>query len=121
MRRTIFATFALVAISLASTHALALAGKYAVKGTNPGGKGNYTGTVTITQKGDLYQLAWSVGTTYTGVGIKSGNVLSVGWGTGGAAGYGVVSYTIGADGTLTGTWAGPKDTGLGTETLTPQK
>lgn len=121
MRLRLFAGIAILALGLISAPAFALTGKYAVKGTNPGGKGNYAGTVTITQKGDLYQLAWSVGANYTGVGIKNGNVLSVGWGTGGAAGYGIVAYTIGADGTLTGTWAGAKDATLGTEMLTPQK
>lgn len=95
-------------------------GEYAVKGTNPGGNGNYAGTLSMKKKGDVYEMQWSVGTNYSGVGIQHGNVLSVGWGTTGHSGYGVVSYHIAADGSLTGQWATAKADGMGTETLTPR-
>lgn len=95
-------------------------GEYAVKGTNPGGNGNYAGTLTMKKKGDVYEMQWSVGTNYSGVGIQHGDILSVGWGTAGRSGYGVVSYHIAADGSLTGQWATAKADGMGTETLTPK-
>ena len=98
-----------------------IGGVYAVQGTNPGGKGSYTGTVTITSVGKLYQIDWKVGNAYSGVGIRNGNILSVGWGNLAQAGFGVVSYNIQSNGVLSGTWAMVKGSELGTETLTPMK
>ena len=98
-----------------------IGGTYAVQGTNPGGKVSYTGTVTITPTGKVYQMDWKVGNTYSGIGIVNGNILSVGWGNLAQAGYGVVTYTIQSNGVLSGTWAMAKGTELGTETLTPMK
>ncbi len=95
-------------------------GDYTVQGSNPGGKGHYAGTLTMTKKGEVYEMQWRVGTTYRGIGIQHGNILSVGWGAPGQSGYGVVSYTIATDGTLTGQWATASAPNLGTETLTPK-
>lgn len=94
-------------------------GLYAVQGTNPDG-GSYSGNVAITPKGNVYELQWSVGTPYSGIGIRSQDVLSVSWGTPGGSGFGIVAYKIDPDGSLHGTWATPDNTRLGTETLTPQ-
>ncbi len=92
-----------------------LSGTYKITtGKNPDGS-SYTGSVKITKKGDVYQLAWSIpGTSYVGVGILKDHVLSVGWGQGTAPG--IVAYAV-SGGTLDGVWASPSDTHLGKERL----
>lgn len=92
-----------------------LSGTYKItKGKNPNGT-SYTGSVTINPHGRVYELAWSIpGTSYAGVGILKGHVLSVGWGHGAAPG--VVAYEVGRD-TLDGTWTGGADMRLGRERL----
>lgn len=95
-----------------------IGGTYTVEGMNPGGKGEYKGTVTITQQGSIYRLQWNVGNTFSGIGIVQDNVLAVTWV--GGAGAGVVAYTIKSDGSLEGVWASSKDTELGKERLKPQ-
>ena len=88
-----------------------------VKGQNPNGK-TYTGTVTIHPSGDTYGVTWKLASSesYTGVAIKNGSVLTVGWGVGGK-GAGVVDYEVSGS-TLNGKWATPGGTQLGTEVLT---
>lgn len=113
---------ALLVCGLVPQLAQAIGGKYEVRGTNPSGKGVYSGTVQITPKGgELYQVRWDVGTTFSGVGIVRGPVFSVGWGHADKPGYGVVHYVIDPDGSLRGTWATADASGAGTETLTPVK
>ncbi len=92
-----------------------LSGTYRItRGKNPDGS-SYTGSVTIKPHGKLYQLAWSIpGTSYAGVGILKGDVLSVGWGSGSVPG--VVAYAVGAQ-SLDGVWANPGDTSQGSERL----
>lgn len=86
-----------------------------VAATLPSGKA-YVGTVTLTPQGSTYAVTWKLPhETYSGVGILRGNVLVVGWGTGGG-GAGVVAYGISA-GKLDGTWAQPGGNALGTEVL----
>lgn len=82
----------------------------------PDGK-SYKGTVLIKPTGKTFSVAWatSVG-SYTGVGIKDGDLLVAGWGTGGQ-GAGAVLYTKSGT-TLDGVWATPGGTALGTEVLT---
>lgn len=77
---------------------------------------NYTGTVTIKPTGSTYAVTWKLPSeTYSGVGIKEGDTLTVGWGVGGK-GAGVVSYTMNGS-TLDGKWATPGGTSLGSEVL----
>ncbi|MDP2343520.1 MAG: hypothetical protein Q8O67_21350 [Deltaproteobacteria bacterium] len=94
-----------------------LSGDYQiVAATSPSNKG-YAGTVSIAPQGATYSVTWKLANeTYAGVGILSGNVFVVGWGTGGG-GAGVVSYGI-SGGKLDGTWAQPGGNALGTEVLT---
>jgi hypothetical protein len=76
----------------------------------------YTGTVAIVPTGETYSVTWAVsGGGFRGVGIKRGDVLSVGWSPG--ATVGVVSYDIARD-TLVGRWSLLNETRVGTETLT---
>ncbi|MBK7857996.1 MAG: hypothetical protein IPJ65_05100 [Archangiaceae bacterium] len=87
------------------------AGTFAAKGANPGGKGGYEGTVTITKNGETYNVAWALpgSPEYKGVAIMMDGTLGVGWGMGAA--YGVVVYRV-SGGSLKGLWAtsgsGPK-------------
>ncbi|MCA9633804.1 MAG: hypothetical protein KC766_39400 [Myxococcales bacterium] len=82
-------------------------------GTNEAG-GHYTGRVHIAPQGASHALTWDLdsGEHYTGVGVLSGDLLTVGWG----AGSGAVVYDIRGD-RLNGRWASPGDTKLGKEEL----
>lgn len=101
---------------------VAIGGRYDVQGSNPSGQGGgYTGTVDITQKGDVYYLYWHVGNTYGGLGIRDGNTLAVSWANANLGIFGVVSYKIQPDGSLNGVWAIADSTGLGSELLTPKR
>ncbi|MBI4366682.1 MAG: hypothetical protein HY543_07690 [Deltaproteobacteria bacterium] len=104
-----------------SATAVRVGGTYTVVGKNPGGKGGYHGTLTITPDGELFHLQWSVGTTYTGIGVQDKNVLVVGWGNLHQPGYGMVAYTVQANGILEGKWTTFGGRALGTETATPKK
>ena len=89
-----------------------------VSSTTPGAGKGYAGTVNLTPHGDTYAVAWRLasGESYTGVGIRQGDVLVVGWGISQDS-VGVVSYR--AEGaTLVGVWAIPGGESLGAETLT---
>lgn len=86
-----------------------------VASQSPIGGGSYTGTVTIEPTGDTYRLQWQLPReSYGGVGIRRGDVLAVGWGSG--KGAGVVAYTVRPDG-YDGVWATPGGQRLGTEVL----
>jgi|GEM_PF-1401178 len=95
-----------------------LEGTYAVQGTNPGGKGDYTGSVIISQTGETLKVVWNVGTAYIGTGVLTGDVLSVAYTDENKRFFGIVAYKISGDGkTLEGTWASHNGKSLGTETL----
>jgi uncharacterized protein (DUF2147 family) len=82
-----------------------VSGKYKIlSASNPDGRGGYSGSVAITERGDMYAIDWTIANTapYKGVGIVTGQVLGVGWGVG--AEYGVAVYTVNG-GTLDGKWA----------------
>jgi len=93
-----------------------LSGTYKItKASTPEG-GAYTGNVTIKPNGDVYEVTWVLPKeTYSGVAIKQGELLIVGWGAAGKA-AGVVSYQVGPKG-LDGKWGAPGARQLGTETL----
>ena len=106
MSGLVILTFALLlpGLSVYAAEAPDLTGRYTCVGTNPGG-GTYRGTVSITKKGELYLLTWTISPreTYKGLGIVQDNVLAVSF-------YsrftGVVAYKIeqGAK-KLVGKWA----------------
>lgn len=88
-----------------------------VTGKPPEGSGSYTGTVSITPSGETYTVTWTLpAVAYNGVGIRRGDLFIVGWGEEGK-GAGVVSYE-GNGSELSGKWAAPGGTQLGTEVLT---
>jgi len=85
-------------------------GRYRLTGQKPDGTA-YSGTVSISRKGDDYLLVWQAGTErYRGAGKRHDNLLQV------RRGDGIpVIYALNADGTLRGLWG----KGAGEETLTP--
>lgn len=91
-----------------------LSGDYRITlGTNESG-GRYTGKVGIVPRGTSYALKWELdsGEQYTGVGVLTGDLLTVGWG----AGSGAVVYDVRGD-KLDGSWVGRGDPKLGKEDL----
>ncbi len=102
--------------------AVAVGGVYDVRGTNPGGRGNYSGTAMISQVGgDVYKIDWSVGSAYSGTGRLSGKTLDVEWGDGQTS-IGTVKYNVEPDGRLTGVWYTKQDpNNLGSEILLPRR
>jgi hypothetical protein len=75
-------------------------GNYAVEGSNAGGGGSYTGTVTVQKTGDTYRVVWDVGgTRYIGTGIGDRSFLAVSYKSGNNTGLAL----YGADG---GNWKG---------------
>jgi len=73
--------------------------------------------VTVSGKGDAYRVMWYLDGRlgYEGAGIAKGNTFVVGYA--GPQGYGVAAYTVKADGSLDGTWAGKGSSNLGTGKL----
>jgi hypothetical protein len=87
-------------------------GEYTVEGTNADGE-DYSGTVTIENDRDVYNLNWEVAeSSYEDKGKLAGNLLTVHWG-----GSTPIVYAIAEDGSLTGLFEG----GNGEETLTPEE
>jgi len=99
-----------------------LAGQYSIaKAATPKGD-PYNGSCDLAVLGDLHYLVWHVGKdTFRGLGIRDGDVLSVGFSTANVktSNFGVAQYKI-AEGTLKGRQAEfvQKLPGLGAETLT---
>lgn len=53
-------------------------GTYEIKGTNPGNRGGYSGTVTVTKTGETFSVVWVVGgSRYVGTGIGNKDFLAV--------------------------------------------
>jgi hypothetical protein len=100
--------------------AAGIEGMYEGSGTNPDGTA-YECDVKIAPKGDAYGVIWYFDgqAGYEGTGILKGKTFVVGFAS--PDGYGVVAYTVGADGTLDGTWTGAGGTKTGTETLKKQR
>jgi hypothetical protein len=99
-----------------------LGGIYACEGMRPDGVG-YRGTVRIVRHNGTYDLLWSVGDDeqeqYLGLGILTGNMLSVSY-FAGTTGLAVYRIEQGAKGQqLIGTWTVPQADGkVAAETLT---
>lgn len=99
-----------------------LDGSYDIdEGRAPDGS-TYDGQVVIEPRGDTYVFRWklqgggpSSDASYTGIGIKDGDQLVVGWGAAGS-GSGVVAYRKASE-ALSGSWAHPDASTLGTENL----
>lgn len=57
-----------------------VAGTYTVSGTNLDGSA-YGGELTISENGPFLSFSWRTGNNFQGTGIRSGNVVAVGWGS----------------------------------------
>ena len=100
MHRQIAATAAALLWSAATAYAADPVGRYDVEGTNPGGGGRYTGTVSVERTGETYRVVWMVGgTRYIGTGIGDKNFIAVSYRSGSDTGLAL----YGADG---GNWKG---------------
>jgi hypothetical protein len=91
-----------------------LEGEYDATGKNPNGR-EYRVKLSVEAVGDLYKFLWTNNTE--GVGIKTGNGISVGIG-GNRCGF--VAYQIKPDGTLDGIWGGSGSDKTGTEKAVKQ-
>lgn len=94
-----------------------LNGTYKITESRSVPNGNpYTGSVIITPNGDTYTVMWNLANeSYSGIGVRQGDVLVVGWGIGSRS-VGVVGYTV-VGNWLNGKWANPGGTKTGTEKL----
>src|SRR5213082_961388 len=107
MRRVaiVFLVVVLLGASLSMQARPGWSGTYSVNGTNPG-VGAYTGRLTITPRGDVYDVSWWIAKEhYTGVGIVVNDTLSVAYTGGDHSWFGVASYRQRSDGSLDGRWA----------------
>ena len=101
-----------------SVSAADIEGTYSAKGTNPDGKGKYTGSVIISKTKDTYKVVWSVGMVYIGTGIVVGDILSVAYVDENKKSFGIVVYKILDSGKkLEGVWCAHNGKALGKETL----
>ncbi len=107
-------------------------GTFTVRGTNPGGQGEYSGTVSVRQTGQTYSVIWNVGgVKYTGTGLGAEN--SKGYSTMGPASssdssiaisyisdgtFGLAYYVEQDDGTWRGIWTYGGSDKIGTEVWT---
>ena len=107
-------------------------GTFTVRGTNPGGQGEYSGTVSVRQTGQTYSVIWNVGgVKYTGTGLGAEN--SKGYSTMGPASssdssiaisyisdgtFGLAYYVEQDDGTWRGSWTYGGSDKIGTEVWT---
>ena len=66
------------------------AGTYSVIGSNPGGRGRYSGTVTVERTGDTFRVTWDIGNqTYVGTGIGSEKGIAVTYRSGNQTGLAI--------------------------------
>lgn len=91
-----------------------LPGTYSVNGTTESG-GAYKGSLTITDRGGVYQFSWDVGTKYEGIGIRKGDLVSVAWAGSSKDNCGVIQYEITNNGLANGIWGTYGTSGLGSE------
>jgi hypothetical protein len=99
------------AATAAATEVPTLLTRYNVTGKDLDGRA-YKGALAITHTGDVYQMEWNVGKLYSGAGILTGNILSVGWGS---VLCGVAVFQVQDDGSLDGIWSITGEKTLGTE------
>ena len=86
-----------------------ITGDYSIIGSTTDGDGEYTGSLSISRKGEVYKLIWTTGNgKFTGTGLITKGVLSAVWHQ--ADDIGVSSFII-EEGKLVGTWAYLKSDG----------
>ena len=118
LRTARFALLAFLGLVSAASSA-EIGGRYTVSGTNLDGS-KYGGTVDITISSDTdCHIVWhSEGPDLNGICMRGPDTFVAAYVDQGAAG--LVLYKIEADGTLNGVWTEDKQTGVGTDVLTPE-
>ena len=112
MRHLMAVTVALL-FSVVAAYAADPVGKYTIHGTNPGGKGQYAGTVSVTKTGETYRVVWVVGgTQYVGTGIGDKDFLAVSYKSGDSSGLALYGSN---GGNWDGVWAYSGATQMGEE------
>ncbi len=89
-------------------------GAFTVSGS--AGERAYRGELTIEKNGQAYKVIWKLdsGETYAGVGIATGDILSVGWNIGETAGVAVYDFSKSP---VVGKWSTIGDESVHSETL----
>ena len=108
MRKLVFA-----AALLAGCPAFAAdpVGTYAVRGVNPGGGAEYSGTVQVSRTGETYRVVWNVaGEQFVGTGIGNQDFLAVSYQSGKSTGLALYG-AAGSDWQGTWAYAGSRATG----------
>ena len=93
-------------------------GSYTAKGTGPGGKPVYAGTVQVDKTGDTYHVVWTIdGTEYIGTGLGNDDFIAVSYRSGSDTGLAL----YGKDGTgWKGIWTYAGASTIGMEIWTRQ-
>ncbi|MBI4854868.1 MAG: hypothetical protein HY819_23970 [Acidobacteria bacterium] len=91
-----------------------ITGSYTIQGTNLNGS-VYKGALQVTAQGPVYQFSWNAGSQYEGIGLKTGPLVSVAWGTNASEKCGVIQYEITNDGLANGKWGIYGTNATGTE------
>lgn len=96
-------------------------GTYNVTGTNPG-VGGYRGVLTITPRGEVYDVRWTIANLkYFGVGVVVNDTLSVAYSDANHTFFGVAAY-VHSGGSLDGRWTVAGGAAVtGTELATPRR
>lgn len=132
MRTTSIAAI-LMALALPAAALAGPDGTYHVKGVNPDDGRDYTGTVKIVRKGEVYRVVWQIGDDETvgmGLGLRmvdgrmvagpasdADTGIAVSYASGDS--FGNATYTEFSDGTWRGVWAGKGDQTISTEEWIP--
>ena len=107
MRKSILIVLGLLVLAAAAplSAKTAFSGTYTINGNNPG-VGPYSGTLTITASGDVYNVYWAIGNLqYSGVGLVVNDTLAVAYSGADRSWLGVIAYRARPDGSLEGKWA----------------
>ena len=117
MRRLVLALLLCAAPAFAQSPSLE--GAYRVEGVEPSGDA-YAGTATIRVESGIWYLEWAytTGGAGAGIGLLTGNVLSVLFQSGTALGIAAYEVDTSRGVTLTGRWTAPGSQAISSETLT---
>ena len=96
----------LLVVALPLSAKSAFSGVYSIKGTNPG-VGAYTGTLTISPRGEIYDVVWVIGAEkYGGIGVVNGETLSVAYAPADAPRYAVAVMLKGTNAEISSSTGG---------------
>ena len=120
MSRSLCASvIAVAAVAGGTAHAQSVGGSYLVKGTNFDGSA-YSGTAEIRSSGSGCTIVWQTGSTSSrGTCMLANRAFAAHYRL--VDQWGLVVYELQPDGSLVGWWTVEGKTGVGTETLTPQR